>query len=58
MKNILDSILNWFDDKQFVIFCILVFGILSLAMRIEGSLSLIEKMAYGLLGMAVGKGIK
>jgi len=50
--------LEWCDDKNLIVIVILVFGVLSLAMRIEGSMGLVEKMSYGLLGMAVGKGIK
>lgn len=49
------SFYEWMDDKNFVIFCILIFGCLSLMLKIEGNMALIEKMAYGLLGMAVGK---
>ena len=53
MKDFLD----WLDDKHFVILVIMSFGLTSLYLEVDGSLALIEKMAYGLLGMAVGKHI-
>lgn len=49
---------DWLDDKVLVILCILIFGVAALMLEIEGNLALLEKMAYGLLGMAVGKGLK
>ena len=48
---------TWFDDKTQVIFVILVFGLGALVIQPVGALPMIEKLAYGLLGMAVGKGM-
>ena len=51
------SFFNWMDDKNFVILSILIFGIVSLVMELDGNMELIEKLAYGILGLAVGKKI-
>lgn len=45
------------NDKALVVFVILVFGCIALGMRIEGSMALIEKMAYGLFGLVSGKAL-
>jgi len=50
--------LYWLDDKTLVIITILVFGLVAILTKHEGALILIEKLSYGLLGMAVGKGMK
>ena len=49
---------EWFDDKTQVIFVILVFGLGALWVQPTEALPMIEKLAYGLLGMAVGKGLQ
>jgi len=54
----MEEFLEWCDDKNLIVIVILIFGVLSLAMGVDGSMGLVEKMSYGLLGMAVGKGVK
>jgi hypothetical protein len=49
--------MDWLDDKHLVIITILIFGCWAMGAGLDGSLELIEKMAYGLLGLAVGKKI-
>ena len=49
---------DWLDDKHLTIICILCFGILSLSLGAPGAVDLIEKLSYGLLGMAVGRKLK
>ena len=46
------------NDKTLVIFTLLVFGVLAMAMRIEGCMSLVDKLSAGLLGMAIGRTFK
>ena len=53
----MEKFYEWFDDKTQVIFVILAFGMGALVMQPDGALPMIEKLAYGLLGMAVGKGM-
>jgi hypothetical protein len=46
------------NDKTLIIFVLLIYGVVSLVMRYEGAMSLIEKLASGLLGMAIGRSLK
>lgn len=48
---------EWFDDKILVIVAIIIFGVLALMLEVEGSITLIEKLGYGLLGLATGKAL-
>ena len=43
------------NDKTLIIFVLLVYGVVALGMRYDGAMSLIEKLASGLLGMAIGR---
>lgn len=43
------------NDKTLIIFVFMVWGIIALGMRFDGSMALIEKLGTGLLGMAVGR---
>ena len=56
-SNAIEIFFKWLDDKHLTIIVIFIFGVLSLVMGTPGSVDLIEKLAYGLLGMAVGKGM-
>jgi len=49
------NFLEWLDDKHLTIIVIFIFGIVALLTHQKEALELIEKLAYGLLGMAVGK---
>lgn len=51
MKDFFD----WMDDKNLIVIVIGILGILALILDVDQSVALIEKMTYGLLGMAVGK---
>lgn len=46
------------NDKTLIIFTLLIYGVLALAMRVEGSIALIEKLSAALAGMAVGRSLK
>ena len=46
---------DWMDDKNLIVIVIGILGILALILDVDQSVALIEKMTYGLLGMAVGK---
>ncbi len=48
---------QWMDDKNLIVIIIGALGCMALLLKVEGSVPLIEKMTYGLLGMAVGKQI-
>ena len=50
--------LEWLDDKNLVIFVIMAFGIYALYTEAPGALPLIEKLSYGILGMATGAALK
>jgi len=51
----MNTLLDWLDDKHLTIIVIFIFGIVALLTHQKEALELIEKLAYGLLGMAVGK---
>ncbi len=54
MKSI-KELFEWLGDKEMVILTIAVFGIYALYQHQPGALELIEKLGYGLLGLATGK---
>ena len=51
----METFLEWLDDKHLTIIVIFIFGVVALITHQQAALELIEKLSYGLLGMAVGK---
>ena len=54
---VLTLFFNWCDDKNLVIFAIILFGCVALFLNPNNSIDLIKNLTAGLLGMAIGKGI-
>jgi len=59
IKAVMDAVCDVAEnDKTIIIFTLLVYGIVAMSLGLDGSVELVEKLSSGLLGMAIGRGLK